>query len=529
VLQTVAVIGREFSVEVACRVAARAEEEIERVLGQLQHADFIYEQPAVSGTEFIFKHALTQEVAYKSLLTDKRKLVHERIAEAIQALYADSLEDHLPELAHHYSRSANTHKAVDYLCRAGQQAVQRSAHSSAMTYLSAGLELLAALPAGLARDRQELALQMGVGAANSVAAGYGSPIATHAFERALELCTRDRSQPESFEVLSGLLLNYVPREPTKARRLGEQLVGIAETTRDGGQLVTAYQLLGNPLVWLGEYELALKFFDRSIAVPDTSSTPSTLFGDSKAISLGLSGWALWALGYSDQALASVRAAVERARSTGSSPALGWSFNSLAYVHYRRGEAEAARDVAAEGMALAERHGLAFQSCLQAILRGWARVKLRDLGGIEDIENSLSTLTNIGVVPTNVFLAASAAAYPEAGRRQEALALITESPIRASDPMSLAELKWLEGELRSGFGDLANAEVCYDNALEIARSQKAKSWELKAATTLARLRAKQGKKVEAHTMLFNVYHWFREGFDTADLKEARKLLEKLGHS
>jgi predicted ATPase len=198
---------------------------------------------------------------------------------------------------------------------------------------------------------------------------------------------------------------------------------------------------------------------------------------------------------------------------------------LAYVHYRRGEAEAGHDAAAEGMALAERHGLAFQSSLQVILRGWARVKLRDLGGIEDIENGLSTLTKIGVVPTNVFLAASAAAYAEAGRRQEALALLTESPIRASDPMSSAELTWIEGELRSGLGDLTNAEACYDKAVEFARGQKAKSWELKAAMSLARLQAKQGKKVEAQAMLLDIYSWFKEGLDTADLKEARLLLEE----
>jgi class 3 adenylate cyclase len=139
-LQTIAVIGREFWIEVVCRVAARAAEEIEHVLRQLQLADFIHEQPAVSGTEFIFKHALTQEVAYNSLLTDRRKLLHERTAEAIEALYADSLDDHLAELAHHYSRSTNARQAVGYLRRAGQQAIQRSAHLSAMTYLSAGLE-----------------------------------------------------------------------------------------------------------------------------------------------------------------------------------------------------------------------------------------------------------------------------------------------------------------------------------------------------------------------------------------------------
>jgi tetratricopeptide (TPR) repeat protein len=525
-LQTIAVIGREFSIEVACRVTVRAAEEIERVLRQLQLADFIYEQPAVSGAEFIFKHALTQEVAYNSLLTDRRKLMHERIAEAIEALYADSLEDHLTELAHHYSRSANAHKAVDYLRRAGQQALQRSAPSSAISYLNTGLEMLRGLTAGTQRDHQELALQIAVGAANSVTGSYGSPAATHAFERALELCARDDGQVELFEVLSGLLLNYLPRKTTKARELGEQLVEIAEHSRDSARLATAYMLLGNVLVWLGEFELALEVFGRSIAVPESRSSPSMLFGDSKTISLGLSAWALWALGYPDRALASARAAVERGRKTRNPPSLGWSFNSLAYVHYRRGEAGSAQDATAEGIAIAHRHGFASQSAVQAILRGWARVTLGDVGGIEDIEGSLSTFTNVGNVPTNVFIAASAAAYAEAGRHQEALALLTESPIRVSDPMSLAELKFFEGELRSGSGDQANAEAYYRTAIEVARRQKAKSWELRATVGLARLLAGQGKRNEGHAMLAASYKWFTEGFDTADLKDAKALLEQL---
>jgi len=524
-LQMVAVIGREFSVEVARRVAARAEGEIEGVLRELQLADFIYEQPAVSGTEFIFKHALTQEVAYNSLLTERRKLTHEHIAEVIEALYADSLEDHLAEIAHHYSRSANAHKAVDYLRRAGQQALQRSAHSSAISYLNTGLELIRDLPAGSDRDHQELALNIALGAANSVTGSYGSLAATHAFERALELCARDHSKVELFEVLSGLLLNYLPRETTKARELAEQLVAIAEHSRDSARLVTAYMLLGNVLVWLGQFAPALEVFERSIAVPESRTSSNTLFGDSKTISLGLSAWALWPLGYPDRALASARAAVERGRNTGSL-SLGWSFNSLAYVHYRRGEAESARDAAVEGIALADRHGLSFQLTVQAVLRGWARVKLADLGGLEDIKSSLSTFTKVGSIPTNVFIAASAAAYTEAGQHREALAVLTEYPTRASDPMCLSELRQLEGDIHSGFGDLANAEACYREALEFARGQKAKSWELRAATSLARMLARQGKADEGHAMLAAVYDWFTEGFNTADLQEAKALLEQL---
>jgi len=525
-LQTVAVIGREFSVDVVCRVAARAEEEIERALNQLQLADFIYEQPAVSGPEFIFKHALTQEVAYNSQLTDRRKLTHERIGEAIEALYADSLEDHLTELAYHFSRSANAHKAVDYLRRAGQQAMQRSAYSSAMTYLSAGLELLPALPAGAVRDRRELALQMAVGATNSVADAYGSQGATRAYERALELCAGDPSKPELFDVLSGLLLNYLQRKSTKARELGEQLVTIAEQARDTARLATAYMLLANAVLWLGELELAVEVFARSIAAPESQSSTSALFGDSKAISFGLSGWALWFLGYPDRALSSVRAAVERSRNAASLLALGWSLNSLAHIHYRRGEEAAARDAATEAMALADQHGFSFQFSVHAVWRGGARVKLGDPGGLEDIESSLSTYASSGNAPADIYVADSAAAYTEVGRDHEAYALLTQSPIRLNDPMSRAELQRLEGELHSRFGDLTKAEACYRKAIEIARSQKAKSWELKAATSLAWLLTKQNKRAEARAMLADVYSWFSEGFDTAELREAKKLLEHL---
>jgi class 3 adenylate cyclase/tetratricopeptide (TPR) repeat protein len=528
-LQAIAVIGREFSMEVACRVAERVEGEVEGVLRQLQLADFIYEQPTVSGSEFIFKHALTREVAYNSLLADRRKLIHAQTADAIETLYEDSLEDHLSELAHHYSRSANAPKAVDYLRRAGQQAIQRSAHSSAMTYLSAGLELLAALPAGSVRDRQELELQMAVGAANSVAAGYGSLTATHAFERALELCARDQSEPELFEVRSGLLLNYLSQKPAKARELGERLVTIAEHTRDSNRLATAYMLLGNVLVWLGEFEFALEIFGRCLAAPEPHYISSTLFGDSKTISHGLSGWALWFLGYPDRALTSVRAAVERARNIRSPLALGWALNSLAHVYYRRGEAESARDAAAEQMIICDHHGFSFQSTVAAIWRGCARVRLGDLDGIEDIERSLSTYADIGRAPTNVVIGAAASAYVETGRHQEALALLTESTIRASDPMALAELSFIEGEVHSDGGDIGNAEACFRKALEVARNQNAKSWELKAATLLAQLLAKQNKQDEARTTLGSVYSWFSEGFDTADLKEAKKLLEELGET
>ena len=173
-LQTLAVLGREFSSGLIKRVAGKSDDELERMLSALQLGEFIYEQPAMGDIEYTFKHALTQEVAYNSVLVERRRLLHERAAQAIEALFADRLEDHLSELAHHYDRSGNVRKAVEYLGRAGQGAVRQSSHSEAIGYLTRALELLKHLPDGVDRDRQELDLQMALGWSLFVARGSGA-------------------------------------------------------------------------------------------------------------------------------------------------------------------------------------------------------------------------------------------------------------------------------------------------------------------------------------------------------------------
>ncbi len=166
-LQTLAVIGREFGASLLRKVVDQPEAELLGLLSRLQASEFIYEQPAFPEVEYIFKHALTQEVAYNSLLIERRKAIHERTAQAMEDVYRSRLDDHYSELAHHYSRSGNTQKAVDYLQLAGQQAVQRSANAEAITHLTSALELFKALPDTLERAQQELTLQVALGPARS--------------------------------------------------------------------------------------------------------------------------------------------------------------------------------------------------------------------------------------------------------------------------------------------------------------------------------------------------------------------------
>ena len=174
-LQTLAVLGKEFAWSLLTAVADQPEEELQRLLAHLQAEEFLYEQPAFPESAYTFKHALTQEVAYNAVLLERRRVVHERAAQAIEGLFPERLPEHYNELAHHYSRSGNTAKAVDYLQRAGQQAVERSAYAEAVSHLTTALDLLTTLPETRERSQQELAVQMTLGMALRATKGAGGP------------------------------------------------------------------------------------------------------------------------------------------------------------------------------------------------------------------------------------------------------------------------------------------------------------------------------------------------------------------
>src|SRR6266436_6827134 len=232
-IQTLGVIGRESLLGLLGRVVSQAEAQLERMLGDLQAGEFIYEQPAVGDVEYTFKHALTQEVAYNSLLIERRKLLHERIGDAIESIYARSLDDHLAELAHHYSHSDNVTKAVAYLGRTGQQTMQRSAYADAISSLSAAIDLLQRLPDSTERIQRELLLQLAVGPALIAVKGQSAPETGRAYARARELCERLGDPPEFFPALWGLWNVYLVRgEFRAAYEQAEQLLRRAQSAHD---------------------------------------------------------------------------------------------------------------------------------------------------------------------------------------------------------------------------------------------------------------------------------------------------------
>jgi predicted ATPase len=547
-LQQLAVIGREFSLGLVRQVVTQPEEELYRLLASLQSKEFLYEQPAFPEVEYIFKHALTQEVAYNSVLIERRKALHERTAQALETLYIATLEEHYSALAHHYSRSGNTQKAVEYLGLAGQQAIQRSANAEAVTHLTAALELLQTLPDTDERAHQELTLQITLGVPLIATKGWAAPEAERTYARAQELCQQVGETLQLFSVLFGLWLVYLLRaELQAARALAEQMLRLAHSGQDSSLLLLAHFASGNVLGWLGELAPARQHLEQGIALYDPHSHRSLafLYGvDPGVYCLSYAAWGLWPLGYPDQALKRGQEAISLAQEISHPHSLVFALDFTASAHLLRREERTAQERAEAVIALATEQGLPDWVAWGATQRGWALVEQGQVEeGIAQLQQGLAASRATGAELLRPWLlAALAAAYGKQGQPEEGLRVVAEALFAVHKNQVRyyeAELYRLEGELllaqedsrlqAVGYrGKMEEAETCFQKAIEIARRQQAKSLELRATMSLARLWQQQGKHRAARNTLAEVYNWFTEGFNTKDLQEAKALLEELNH-
>ncbi len=536
-LQTLAVIGREFPLALVGRLFSTSDDELNRMLSDLQLGEFIYEQPATGDIEYIFKHALTQEVAYGSILVERRKLLHERAGQALESMFGEQLDDHLDELARHYSHSDNLIKAVEYLGRGGHQAIQRSAYAEAINSLGAAIDLLHRLPASPERIQRELLLQLAVGPALIASKGQAMPETKRAYTRARELCERLGDPPELFPALFGLWLVYLVRgELRTAHELAEQLLRRAQSAHDPALPMYAGTALGNTSYWMGEFltsrehgEIALSIYDRECHRPLTFR-----YGfDAGVTGLSYVALTLWHLGYPDQALKRGNEALVLAQT------LSHPFN-LAFAEYFfdvlrqfRGEVREAQETAESVIALCAEHELTERLGWATSLHGWAMAQQgHNEEGIAQIQEGLAASRATGAgLRRPYFLTLLAEAYMETGRLDKGLSALTEALAAADENENRnyeAETHRLKGELllKQNNCNASEAQSCFQRAIAVSRKQSGKSLELRATTSLARLLATQGKLAEARTMLAEIYNWFTEGFDTADLKNAKALLDQL---
>jgi len=526
-LQTLAVIGREFTLLLIQRVSDCSETELEHSLSDLQRGEFIHEQPTFPEVEYIFKHALTQEVAYNSLLSEHRKQLHERAGAAIESLYAGNLDDHIEELAHHYSRSNNPAKALQYPSAASEEAFKRSVYDEAIAHANAALGVLGRLPETSDSLQNELALQLRLGQAFAAVLGYGATEAGRAFDRALLLSRRIEDPATKAAVLGGLWEYHLVRSDHRAAYdLALELWQIS--AGEGGEqfLVDACVALGASLYWMGEFAESARTLQKGA----TSYRPGQRLlniatSDTLCYLLEYLASCLWHLGYPDKAIEIRIQTLQRAGSIQDRYTTAQARAMLSFMRLNRRDEEAEEDgreavavSSAEGFTSMRLWGQAFYAC--AHLRAGLHQE------ISVLLDSMRELENVGSynLPLVVHL------------RGHSLWPIWESSCRTSDnrrePQYDIEKSWErqpEAELHRVRGEMMllqpvtrseNAEICFRKAIEIARRQGAKSWELRATISLSRLLAKHGSRDEARAMLAEIYGWFTEGFDTADLKDAK---------
>jgi tetratricopeptide (TPR) repeat protein len=538
-LQTMAVIGRESPGALIRKITAPGNGKLEQMLSALQAGEFIYEQPAVAGIEYTFKHALTQEVAYNSLLLERRKLLHEGAGAAIEALYAERLDDYLSELARHYQRSANSAKALEYLGRAGQQALQRFSHAEAIGLFTSALELLQTLPVTAERLEQELMLQLGLGAALTAAKGWAALEVGEVFARACKLCRQIGETPHLFQALGGLSSYYNVRgEMETALELAKQLLSIAQNAEDAALLPAAHYAMGVTLSFMGQFIPARTHLELSCSLYDPAQYPShavPYFGCDVAVhSLSILSYTLWYLAFPDQAVDTVERAVALAQELGHPFSLCMALWMSMNVHALRGDATAALKFTDAYIQIANERGFQMFSPLAILDRGAALVVGGQAEeGIAHLREGLDAARAIGAEALRSgYLPYLAVGYALLGRVEEGfvplaeeMAFVESTGFRCFEP----DLYRFKGELtlmRPGAISNSEAESCFRQAIEVAHLQNAKSWELRATTSLARLLASEGRRDEARAMLAEIYNWFTEGFDTVDLKEAKALLDDL---
>jgi DNA-binding SARP family transcriptional activator/predicted ATPase len=527
-----AVIGREFDFPLLQRSAGLEENEAAELLEELVRRRVLHSV----GERFDFTHDRIREVAYGRLLRERQRALHARIANSMETLYADRLAEQVERLAHHAARGELGDKAVAYLRQAGEKAFANSAHTDALAHFTQALELLGKLGPGAARDREELSLRLALGPALQATRGYATPEVEQNYARARQLADEVGAPVQRFQALWGMWLVASHRASADtALELGRELLALAQTLGDPALLLEGHHALWPVLVWLGSADSARCHLDQGMALYDKARHRSHAFvyggHDPGVCCRKVASWASWILGYParglEESVASLRLARELDHAASIIVALVWAcvFRDL------RREVQVVREHARALITLSTEHGASQWLAAGTIFEGSVLAELGEgEGAIAEIRRGLAAYGSTGAqlfVP--YFLSLLARAYLKIGQPYEGLPVIGEALERArttGERVWESELVRLEGELRlAAFPDhVAEALECFRRSIEIARGQAARSWELRAALSLARLLVAEGRRDDAYRTLAGVYDWFTEGFDTADLQDAKAFLE-----
>ena len=536
VAQIGAAIGREFSYALLHAVCRLPEDELQTGLARLVASELMFQRGVPPDAVYTFKHALVQDAAYSNLLRSARKELHAQIGKVLETHFSEMVDSQPELLAQHYADAGLIEKSVAYWGRAGQRSAARSAMAEAAAQFQKGLDQLMLLPDDGGRQRRELDLRSALGAVLQALKGLAAPETGIAYARARELWEQLGSPSEFFHVPAGQSIYHMFRgEFDLAQRLDEDLLNLSRQRGDSSGLVLGCNSSGRNLMLTGRFASSRSNLEEGLALYDPTSHRSLVrqIGTHPHVtSQAYLGLVLFCLGFPDRALAQSSAAIDKARSLLHPPSFAVSLSMGSRVVSLRGDAATLDEWSDQLVAVTTEQGFPYYRALGTIYRGWVEVANGNVEeGISLLRSGSSASRATGAeVWMSYHIALLARACEIAGQIEECVSLLDD----AFQIVARNGTRWLEAELYRHKGQLLlrqqgnseTAEELFRKALSVAEQQGAKLWELRTAVSLAQLRRDRGRKAEARDLLTPVYAWFTEGFDTADLKHAKALLDEL---
>lgn len=535
-LRMASVIGREFPLRLLEEFAGQKEEHLIEVMDRCEGVALVHSRRGLGEEKYAFTHDLLQEGLYESIGPARRRRYHRRIAQVIEKLYASNLEERYEALAYHFLEGNNLEKAIAYSHRAGVKAASHFAYREAVLYFERALGALAHLPEGRQKLEQAVAIRIDLGPALIAVESYLAPGVEENYTEAGKLLKRLGETTQLFPVLWTLsrIHNWRGELPA-ARQLAEQLLSLARREQDPLRLLEAHHTLWAISLDMGELTSTKTYAEQGFTLYDRQryTQLGSVYGvhDPGVCSRIHAAKAVWLLGYPDQALQAIEDALSIAMGLSHPYTLGFALNAAIWIHHQRRERQAAQDRVEKLLALATEQEHRRWLRLANFLQGWLMVEQGQCErGLVQMRQGEGELGIEGRQQT-YYATLVAQACLKGGQTEEAHSVLTKALKRVRDTgvrYYEAELHRIKGELllRRSASSRKEAETCFHRAIDLSRRQEAKSLELRAIMSLSGLWQRQGKKEEARQMLQEIYRWFTEGFETADLKQAKELLKGL---
>ena len=544
VAQVGAAIGREFPHMLLAALVRKPEAELDSDLDRLIAAGLLFRQGTPPDASYLFKHALVQDAAYGTLLREPRRVLHARIAEILESQFAEIAESQPELLARHYTKADLIEKSARLWGKAGQRSQERSALVEAAEQLSQALAQIATLPSTSDLRREQIILQVALLNTLMHVKGYGAPETKAAVAQVsalIEQAERLGEPPDDSSLLLSALfgqwiVNFISFNGDVARELAARFLALGEKEGTAVPLLIGHRTMASTLAFMGDLVGARAHYNEALALyrPAEHRRLMTRFGqDLRVTCLAFRSMALWLLGYPEAALKDADCALMEARQIEHAATLMFTLNFPILINTYCGNYDAANERLKELVVLAEEKGAPFRKAEGVLRRGYVLTLTGEATkAVEIVTSGIDLWRSAGstiFTPEHEFMLAIA--HTDLGQFDDAWRCIGE----AMTAMQATKERWCEAEahrvageiaLKSPQRDVAKAQAYFEHSLTVARAQQAKSWELRAAMSMARLLSDQGKRQMARDLLAPIYDWFTEGFDTSDLRKAKALLGEL---